>query len=80
MQKLKPEGLNLIKKKYELETNTDVSRHIGVNFTTLWRALNESAGGEFVAKTLKTCPGLSYHDLFFDSEIVIAQVKKKRGA
>ena len=78
MKRLKPEGLELIKKKYALESNTAVAKHIGVNFSTLWRALNESAGGEFVARTMRTCSGFSFHDLFFDSEIAIAQYKKSR--
>ena len=78
MKRLKPEGLDLIKKKYALKNNTAVAKHIGVNFSTLWRALNESAGGEFVARTMRTCSGFSFHDLFFDSEIAIAQVKKSR--
>lgn len=81
MKRLKPEGLALIKKKYALKSNTDVAKHIGVNFSTLWRAVNESAGGEFVARTMRTCSGFSFHDLFFDSEIAIAQHNKKaKGA
>ena len=80
MKRLKPEGLALIKKKYALKSNTDVAKHIGVNFSTLWRAVNESAGGEFVARTMRTCSGFSFHDLFFDSEIAIAQHKKAKGA
>ena len=78
MKRLKPEGLDLIKKKYALKNNTAVAKHIGVNFSALWRALNESAGGEFVARTMRTCSGFSFHDLFFDSEIAIAQAKKSR--
>ena len=80
MKRLKPEGLALIKKKYALKTNTDVAKHIGVNLSTLWRAANESAGGEFVARTMRTCAGFSFHDLFFDSEIALAQHKKTKGA
>lgn len=80
MKRLKPEGLDLIKKKYALKSNTDVAKHIGVNFSTLWRAVNESAGGEFVARTMRTCSGFSFHDLFFDSEIAIAQNKSEKGA
>ena len=80
MKRLKPEGLALIKKKYALKSNTDVAKHIGVNFSTLWRAVNESAGGEFVARTMRTCSGFSFHDLFFDSEIAGLQNKKKKGA
>ena len=80
MKRLKPEGLALIKKKYALKSNTDVAKHIGVNFSTLWRAVNESAGGEFVARTMRTCSGFSFHDLFFDSEIALAQNKKTKGA
>lgn len=80
MKRLKPEGLNLIKKKYALESDTAVAKHIGVNFSTLWRALNKSAGGEFVARTMRTCSGFSFHDLFFDSEIAGLQHKAKKGA
>ncbi len=80
MKRLKPEGLELIKKKYALSSNTAVAKHIGVNFSTLWRAVNESAGGEFVARTMRSCSGFSFHDLFFDSEIAGLQQKAKKGA
>lgn len=81
MQKLSKKGLELIKAKYALESKTDVARHIGVNFVTLWRALNRSAGGEFVAKTLRACPGLSYHDIFFDHAVsTLQEAKPKRVA
>lgn len=82
MQKLSKKGLELIKAKYALKSNKAVAHHIGVNFVTLWRALNRSAGGEFVAKTLRACPGLSYHDIFFDHDVTIAQhtAKPKRVA
>ena len=66
-RKLSENGLVLLKNTYGLKTNSEVANHIGVHFVTLWRALNESAGGEFVAKTFESCPGLSYHALFFDS-------------
>jgi len=66
-RKLSENGLVLIKNKYGLKTNTDVANHIEVHFVTLWRALNKSAGGEFIVQTLERCPGLSYHDLFFDA-------------
>jgi len=69
VKKLTVEGLELIKKKHDLTNNRQVSNHIGVDYSTLWRALNVSAGGEFIAKTLRYCPELSYHELFFDDEI-----------
>ena len=65
MIRLSKEGLELIKKKYKLKNNVAVARHIDVNYTTLWRAMNDGCGSEFVAKTLKSCPDLSYEDIFF---------------